>query len=58
MTEIFEGSIVRCFKRVDELLKQMVDAVKTIGNTTLQEKFKEAGNKLRKGIIFTASLYL
>jgi ATP-dependent RNA helicase DOB1 len=32
-TDIYEGSIIRCFRRLDELLKQLIDASKAIGNT-------------------------
>jgi ATP-dependent RNA helicase DOB1 len=41
MTSIFEGSIVRCMRRLDELLKQMSQAAKAIGNTELENKFAE-----------------
>ena len=33
MSDTFEGSIIRCLRRLDELLKQLTDASKSIGNT-------------------------
>ena len=36
MTDVFEGSIIRCIKRLEELLRQMADAAKAIGNTELE----------------------
>ncbi|XP_055592705.1 exosome RNA helicase MTR4 [Uranotaenia lowii] len=58
MTEIFEGSIIRCMRRLEELLRQMVQASKTIGNTDLENKFSEAIRLLKRDIVFAASLYL
>uniref|UniRef100_A0A4W3K7U3 RNA helicase n=1 Tax=Callorhinchus milii TaxID=7868 RepID=A0A4W3K7U3_CALMI len=42
MTEVFEGSIIRCMRRLEELLRQMCQAAKAIGNTELENKFSEA----------------
>ena len=41
MTDIFEGSIIRSMRRLEELLRQMVVASKSIGNTELEVKFAE-----------------
>jgi len=41
MTDVFEGSIIRTIKRLEELLRQMVAAAKAIGNTELESKFAE-----------------
>ncbi len=57
-TDIFEGSIIRCLRRLDELLRELQDAAKSIGNVSLEEKFKEASGSLKRGIVFAASLYL
>ena len=56
--EIFEGTIIRSFRRLDELLAQVAEACKVIGNLELHKKFEEAEKNLKRGIIFTASLYL
>uniref|UniRef100_A0A336LNC0 CSON004141 protein n=1 Tax=Culicoides sonorensis TaxID=179676 RepID=A0A336LNC0_CULSO len=58
MTDIFEGSIIRCMRRLEELLRQMVQASKTIGNVDLENKFSDAGRLLKRDIVFAASLYL
>eukprot|EP00045_Choanoeca_perplexa_P013276 m.149698 g.149698 ORF g.149698 m.149698 type:complete len:1039 (+) comp16301_c0_seq3:72-3188(+) len=41
MSDLFEGSIIRAMRRLEELLKQMVAAAKAIGNTELENKFAE-----------------
>jgi ATP-dependent RNA helicase DOB1 len=58
MTDVFEGSIIRCMRRLEELLRQMVQASKTIGNTDLENKFSEGIRLLKRDIVFAASLYL
>lgn len=39
MTDVFEGSLIRTFRRLQELIRQMAMAAKAIGNAELQEKF-------------------
>lgn len=58
MTDVFEGSIIRCMKRLEELLRQMCQASKVIGNTDLENKFSEAIKLIKRDIVFAASLYL
>lgn len=58
MTDIFEGSIVRCMRRLEELLRQMVQASKTIGNTDLEDKFNQGIKLIKRDIVFSSSLYL
>jgi len=58
MTEVFEGSIIRCMRRLEELIRQMVQAAKVIGNTDLENKFNEADKAIKRDIVFAASLYL
>ncbi|CAG8436709.1 6385_t:CDS:10 [Ambispora gerdemannii] len=57
-TSMFEGNIIRNFRSLDELLRTMVSATKIIGNIELENKFSEAMEKIRRDIIFAASLYL
>ncbi len=38
------GSIVRCIRRLEELLRQMCCAAKAIGNSELEAKFTEGIN--------------
>ena len=42
MTTIFEGSIIRAMRRLEELLREMVGAAKAIGNADLEQKFAQA----------------
>jgi ATP-dependent RNA helicase DOB1 len=58
ITDVFEGNIIRCMRRLEELLRQMVQASKTIGNTDLENKFSEAIRLIKRDIVFAASLYL
>lgn len=58
MTDIYEGSIIRCMRLLEELLRQMCQAAKTIGNTDLENKFSEGIRLLKRDIVFAASLYL
>eukprot|EP00835_Amoeboradix_gromovi_P003117 NODE_195_length_15388_cov_0.563926.p2 type:complete len:1008 gc:universal NODE_195_length_15388_cov_0.563926:5752-8775(+) len=58
MTDVYEGSIVRMFRRLDELLRQMHQGCMVVGNTTLAATFDICSTKIRRGIVFTESLYL
>jgi len=58
MTDMFEGSIIRSMRLLGELLRQMVQASKNIGNVELENKFSEAIKLLKRDIVFAASLYL
>lgn len=58
MTEVFEGSIIRCMRRLEETLRQMCQASKAIGNTELENKFAEGIRRIKRDIVFAASLYL
>jgi len=59
MTEIFEGSIIRVFKRTEELLKQLrLVASSKLENHELAKKFDIENEKLKRGIVFSAFLYI
>lgn len=58
MTDIFEGSIIRLARRLDEFLNQLRAAAHAVGEVTLEKKFEEASESLRRGIMFANSLYL
>nr|XP_006825596.1 PREDICTED: superkiller viralicidic activity 2-like 2-like [Saccoglossus kowalevskii] len=58
MTDVYEGSIIRCMRRLEELLREMCQAAKAIGNTDLENKFAEGITKIKRDIVFAASLYL
>ncbi|KAF9004640.1 rRNA-processing arch domain-containing protein [Cyathus striatus] len=60
LTDQFEGSIIRVFRRLGELLRQMAQAATVIGNTELKEKFVKSSEMLERpnSVIFCSSLYL
>jgi len=60
LTDQFEGSLIRVFRRLGELLRQMAQAAKVIGNSELKEKFEKASEMLERpnSVIFCSSLYL
>ena len=57
-SEIYGGSMVRCIRRLDELLKELILCADMIGNKKKKEKFENISKKIRRGIPFSASLYL
>ena len=58
LTDIFEGSIIRTIRRLEELLRQLASACMALGNQELKVKFEDGANKIRRGVVFAASLYL
>ncbi|KAG8759019.1 ATP-dependent RNA helicase mtr4 [Ceratobasidium sp. 423] len=60
MTDQFEGSLIRVFRRLQELIRQMTQAAHAIGNTELEAKFTKASEMLERqnSVIFCSSLYL
>lgn len=58
MTDVYEGSLIRMFKRLEEMLRQMVVAAKTIGNVDLEEKMEKAIELVHRDIVSAGSLYL
>ncbi|EPY51688.1 TRAMP complex ATP-dependent RNA helicase [Schizosaccharomyces cryophilus OY26] len=57
MTRLYEGSIVRTFRRLSELLKQFRNAASVLGNYELQEKSAQTEQLLYRDIISSSSLY-
>ncbi|ONK56818.1 uncharacterized protein A4U43_C10F13320 [Asparagus officinalis] len=58
MTQVFEGSLIRAIRRMEEVLQQLILVAKSIGETQLEAKFEEAVAKIKRDIVFAASLYL
>jgi superfamily II RNA helicase len=58
LTDVYEGTIIRVIRRLEELLRQLITASMMIGNMELKAKFEEGADRIRRGIIFTSSLYL
>ncbi|XP_077238593.1 DExH-box ATP-dependent RNA helicase DExH10-like isoform X2 [Tasmannia lanceolata] len=58
MTDIFEGSIIRLARRLDEFLNQLRGAAHAVGEADLENKFAAGSESLRRGIMFANSLYM
>jgi len=58
MTDVYEGSLIRLFRRLEELLRQIAQAAKVMGSDDLEKKFEEALTKVRRDIVAAQSLYL
>lgn len=58
ISQVFEGSLIRAIRRLEEVLQQLIQAAKSIGETELEVKFEEAVTKIKRDIVFAASLYL
>ncbi len=53
-----QGSLVRAVRREEEVLRQMATAAAAIGAQELVEKFEACIERIKRDIIFAASLYL
>lgn len=57
LTDVLEGSIVRCIVRLNESCREVSSAARLIGDTSLYRKMEEASELIRRDIVFAASLY-
>lgn len=48
-TTLFEGTVIRAVRRLDELLVQLSDAAQSVGDRALQAQFQAAAMALRHG---------
>lgn len=58
LTSALQGSLVRAFRRIEEILRQLISGAKLIGDPDLAGKFEECSEAIRRGVVFAASLYL
>ena len=58
MTDVYEGILIRLFRRLEELLRQIAQAAKVMGSEELEQKFETALGKVRRDIVTAQSLYL
>ena len=58
MTSIYEGTIVRMFRRLHEFLGELIIASQSMENQILVEKFQDCCSLVKRDIVFAASLYL
>eukprot|EP01088_Endostelium_zonatum_P017135 TRINITY_DN4905_c1_g1_i1.p1 TRINITY_DN4905_c1_g1~~TRINITY_DN4905_c1_g1_i1.p1 ORF type:complete len:1322 (-),score=354.13 TRINITY_DN4905_c1_g1_i1:6-3947(-) len=57
LTDVLEGSIVRTITRLDETCKEVRNAARIIGDSTLFTKMEEASRMIKRDIVFATSLY-
>ncbi|KAL5534027.1 hypothetical protein ACEPAG_487 [Sanghuangporus baumii] len=57
LTDVAEGTIVRVITRLDETCREVRDAARVIGDASLMKKMEEAQIRIKRDIIFAASLY-
>ena len=55
---LYEGSLFRVIRRVEEFSKNFVTSAQNIEDYNLQNKLEQMENKIKRGLPFTASLYL
>ncbi len=58
LTEVQEGSIVRCITRLDELCREVRNCARVVGNPTLFRKMEAASDAIKRDIVFASSLYV
>ncbi|KAF2086112.1 putative ATP dependent RNA helicase [Saccharata proteae CBS 121410] len=58
MTDVYEGSLIRLFRRLEELLRQIAQAAKVMGSSDLEEKFTKSLEVIKRDIVAAQSLYL
>ncbi|CAO3643994.1 unnamed protein product [Cunninghamella blakesleeana] len=57
LTDVLEGSIVRCISRLDETCREVMSASRMVGDTNLYKKMEQAEEDIKRDIVFAASLY-
>lgn len=57
-TSIYEGTLIRCARRLMELMNQIIYAADKVGEHEMKQRVEAALACLQRGIMFTSSLYL
>lgn len=55
---IVQGSLVRAVRRIEEVLRQLSAGVHAVGDMELEQLFEQTRERIKRDIIFAASLYL
>ncbi|KAF0687455.1 Aste57867_20819 [Aphanomyces stellatus] len=58
LTDVPEGSIVRCITRLDEVCREVRNAARVIGDPRLYRKMEIASESIKRDVVFASSLYL
>ena len=57
LTDVLEGTIVRCIVRLDEVLRECQSASRTVGDTAMYTKFEQCREMIKRDVVFSASLF-
>tara|TARA_B110000305_G_scaffold147768_1_gene164040 strand:+ start:237 stop:776 length:540 start_codon:yes stop_codon:yes gene_type:complete len=55
---MYEGSVVRSIRRINEVLWQLKGAMSIVGDAELADKFEEMQGMVKRDIVFADSLFL
>jgi len=58
LTDVLEGTIVRCITRLDETCREVRNAARIVGDPELFGKMEKCQELIRRDICATASLYM
>lgn len=58
LTDVQEGSIVRCITRLDEVCREVRNAARVVGDPGLFRKMEVASEAIKRDVVFASSLYL
>jgi ATP-dependent RNA helicase DOB1 len=50
--------MIRVVRRLEELVRQLATAATAIGNIESKKMFEDGASRIRRGVVFAASLYL
>lgn len=57
-TSMMEGSLIRTIRSLYQLMRKILLALRIVGNTTTEEKVKEAMDLVKRDIVSAVSLYI
>lgn len=57
LTDVLEGTIVRCIVRLDEVLRECQSAARTVGDTAMYTKIEQCRELIKRDVVFSASLF-
>ena len=57
LTDVLEGTIVRCIVRLDEVLRECQSAARTVGDTAMYTKLETCRELIKRDVVFSASLF-
>jgi antiviral helicase SKI2 len=58
MTDVAEGTIVRCITRLDETCRELRSAARLCGDAALYAQMEAASVAIKRDIVFATSLYV